>query len=216
MSIDLTPLFGFSLLGFLGITMVSGLLALHLKNRVPGLGVLDSLRAVVYLTQYDAALEYHGLRSRERRSRVDELRADFAESAADGGASAAIHRLGPPRVLASEVAGARMVPSWSRGTLWLAIAVGVGALVLATSTSAFLAGVDSVASGGEATWSTWFVTMTATTDPTGSSTFAVELQLVALVLLLVPFLLGARVWRLWTGNGADASWSHQGVGGAQP
>ncbi|QBX55115.1 hypothetical protein EXE58_06360 [Nocardioides seonyuensis] len=203
MSFDLTPLFGFSFLGILTFTMAGGLLALHLKNRVPGLGVLDGLRAVAYLTQYDAALEYHGLRSRERRARVDELRANLAESAADGGVAAAIHRLGPPRVLASEVAGARMVPSWSRGTLWLAIAVGVAALVLATSTSAFLAGVDSVASGGDATWSTLFVTMTASTAPSGSSTFAVELQLVALVLLLVPFLLGARVWRLRAGNRSD-------------
>ena len=202
MSIDLTPLFGLGLLGILALTMAGGLLGLHLKNRVPGLGLLGGSRAVVYLTQYDAALEYHGLRSRERRARVDELRANLAESAADGGVAAAIHRLGPPRVLASEVAGARMVPSWSRGTLWLGAAVGVGALVLATSTSAFLAGVDSVASGGDATWSTLFVTMTASTAPSGPSTFAVELQLAAFALLLIPFLLGARVWRLWTGNRA--------------
>lgn len=203
MSIDLAPLFGLGFLGFLAIAMAGALLALHLRNRVPGLGVLDGLRAAVYMTQYDAALEYHGLHTRERRARVNELRADLAESAADGGAVAAMRRLGPPRVLAFEVAGARLVPSWSRGTLWLAAALAVCALVLGTSTSAFLAGADTLGSGGQATWSTLFATMTASTTQSGSSTFALELRLVSFVLLLVPFLVGARAWRLWTGRRAD-------------
>ncbi len=197
MTIDLTQ---FSI-GILVVVLGGGALGLYLKNRVPGLGYRDSLRAAVYLTQYDAALEYHGLRRRELRARVAELRADLAESAADGGAAAAIHRLGPPRVLAAEVAGTRMVPSWSRGTLWVGAAVVVGAFAIAVSTSAFLAAVESaVAPGATATWSTFFLTMTATATKSGAPTFTVELPIVTLALLLVPFALGARVWRLWTGS----------------
>lgn len=202
MNIDLT-VFSLASLGFFVIVFAGGLLGLHLKNRVPGLGFRDGLRAVVYLTQYDAALEYHGLRRRELRTRVNELRANLAESAADGGVAAAIGRLGPPRVLAAEVAGARMVPSWSRGALWLAGAMAVGVFALVMSTSAFLAAVESAAAPGDtATWSTFFMTMTATSTHSGPPTFTLELPLVTLALLLVPFGLGARVWRLWTGKPA--------------
>ncbi len=85
-------------LGVLVVVVAGGFLGLHLKNRVNGLGLRGNLTAMAYLTQYDAALEYHGLRRREVRARVNELRANLAESAADGGAVAAVHRLGPPRV----------------------------------------------------------------------------------------------------------------------
>ncbi len=200
MSIDLT-VFGLSGLAFFAIAFAGALLGLHLKNRVPGLGFRDGLRAVVYLTQYDAALEYQGLRRRELRSRVDELRADLAESAADGGVTAAINRFGPPRVLAAEVAGSRSVPSWSRGTLWLAAAIAVGGFGLVMSTVAFLAAVESAAApGATATWSTFFITMDATSAQSGPPSFTLELPLTTLGLLLVPFGVGARVWRLWTGR----------------
>lgn len=198
MNIDLT-VFSLASLGFFAIVLTGGLIGLHLKNRVPGLGLRDGLRAVVYLTQYDAALEYHGLSRREVRARVDELRADIAESAHDGGMVAAIDRLGSPRVLAAEVAGARMVPSWARGTLWLAAAMTVGVFALLMSMSAFLSAVESaVAPGVTATWSNFFLTMTATPVQGGPASFTVELPFVTLLLLVVPFGLGARVWRLWS------------------
>lgn len=57
------------------------------KTRISKIGRCPSVstREVVYLTKYDAALEYHGLHRRELRARVDELTANLAESAADGG-----------------------------------------------------------------------------------------------------------------------------------
>ena len=202
MNIDLT-VFSLASLGIFASTIAGGLVSLHLRNWVPGLGFRDSVRAVSYLTRYDAALEYHGLRRRELRARVNELRADLAESAADGGVSAAIHRLGPPRVLAAEVAGVRMVPSWARGTLWLGAAVAVGVLSLVMSTSAFLSAVESAAApGATATWSTFFLTMTATSVKGGPPTLTVDLPVATLLLLLVPFGLGARIWRLRAGERA--------------
>lgn len=189
------------LIGLFTAILVGGSLGPHLKNRVYGLGFRDSLTAMVYLTKYDAALEYHGLRRREVRARVDELRANLAESAADGGVVAALHRLGPPRVLAADVAGNRVVPSWLRGTQWVAAAVAVGVFTLLMSTSAFLAAVESaVTPGATATWSTFFVTITATSVQSSPASFTVELSFATLALLLVPFGLGARVWRLWTGK----------------
>lgn len=202
MSIDATA-FSLATLGFFASAFGGGLLGLYLKNRVAGIGFRGSLRAAAYLTQYDAALEYHGLRRRELRARVNELRADLAESAADGGVASAIRRLGPPRVLAAEVAGTRLVPSWLRGTLWLAVAMAVGVLTLAMSVSAFLSAVESgVTPGATATWSTYFLTMRATSVQGGPPIFTLELPFVTLALLLLPFGLGARVWRLWTGKPA--------------
>lgn len=175
---------------------VGALLALYLKNRVPGLGLLAGLRAVVCVTQCDAALEYHGLRRCELRARVDELRANLAESAADSGVAAAMHRLGPPRVLAAEVAGSRMVPSWSRGAIWAGVAGAIGLLGLGMSLSAFLTAVEAaVEAGTTATWSALFVTMTATSVENGPPDFTLDLPFATLALLLVPFAVGSRVWR---------------------
>lgn len=203
MNIDPTvfspTIFSVASLGTVGAVFAGAVLGLHLKNWVPGLGLRDSLRAVVYVTQYDIALEYHGLRRRENRARVDELRADLAESAVDGGALAAIGRLGPPRVLAAEVAGTRMVPSWSRGIYWLVVALVIGLVAFQLSASAFLSAVESgVPPGVTASWSSAFWTMSATSEQGGPSSLAVDFRLVALTILVVPFGLGSRVWRLWS------------------
>jgi hypothetical protein len=94
-----------------------------------------------------------------------------------------------------------MVPSWARGTLWLAVAMAVGLFALAMSASAFLAAVESAAAPGTtATWSPFFLTLTATSLEGGPPSFTVELPFLTLLLLLVPFGMGARVWRLWTGK----------------
>lgn len=201
MNID-SNLFSLASLGIVVSTFTGAVFGLHVKNWVPGLGLRDGMRAVVYLTRYDAALEYHGLRRRELRARVDELRANLAESAADGGVTAALDRLGPPRALAAEVAGVRMAPSWMRGVIWLAGALAIGLVALAMSVSAFLGAIGSLAVAGDtATWSTSFVTMTATAGTSGTAdSFGVELPFVTFALLLLPFLVGARVWRLWTGR----------------
>ena len=200
MSIDLT-VFGLSALGSIIVVLIGAVIGLHLKNRIPGLSFRDNLRAMVYLTQYDAALEYHGLRRRELRTRVDELRANLAESSADGGTAAAIRRLGPPRVLAAEVAGTRLVPSWSRGVLWLGFAIVIGVCMLVTSASAFSSVVDSaLAPGDSATWSPFLWTMTATSVEDGPASFELEIPFTTVLLLTVPFLVGARAWRLATGR----------------
>lgn len=201
MNID-SDLLNLASLGIVLPTFGGALFGLFIRNRVPGLGFRDGLRAVVYLTQYDAALEYHGLRRRELRARVDEIRANLAEAAAVDGVAAALARLGTPRALASEVAGVRMAPSWMRGVLWMGAGLAVGLVAIAMSLSAFLGAVDSLAAPGDtATWSSFFVTMTATREAGDEAArFAIELPLVTIALLLVPFLVGARAWRLWTGN----------------
>lgn len=199
MSSDLTS-YGLTTLGFFFLVFAGGALGLHLKNRIPGVGLRDSVRAMVYLTQYDGALEYHGLGSRERRAHVDELRANLAESATDGGVAAATARLGSPRVLATEVAGARMRPSWMRGAIWVGAAILIGLFALMMSASAFSTALPADTS---ATWSTWLWTLTGSYDDDGGSAFGLDIPFTTVLLLVVPFLVGARAWRLWTGRSAQ-------------
>jgi hypothetical protein len=195
-----SPLVSVAALAILLLTLAGGLVGLHLKNRVPGFGFTDNLRAMAYLTRYDAALEYHGLGSRERRGRVNELRADLAESAAVHGLAPAFERLGPPRVLAAAVAGDRMVPSWIRGALWTAVAGLLALGVLLISSSAFLAGAESAPQGAPRPGPTPLLTMTASTDQDSSDVFTLDLSVFAVAFLLVPFAIGARAWRLVTGR----------------
>lgn len=201
MNVDST-LFSVASLGILVSVFAGALIGLHVKNWVPGLGLRDNLRAMVYLTQYDAALEYHGVHRRELRARVDELRANLAESATEGGVRAALDRLGPPRSLAAEVADGRIAPSWMRGVLWLGAVVTMGLFSLGMSVSAFVGAVESLAAPGDpVTWSSPFVRMTAEASTSGGvDSFSIEVPFVTLALLLVPFLIGARIWRLWTGR----------------
>lgn len=198
MSFDLAP-YGVTALG-VTLAFAGGALGMHLKNRIPSLGLRDNVRAMLYLTQYDGALEYHGLGSRERRASVYELKGNLAESAVDGGVTAAIERLGPPRTLAAEVAGSRMSPSWMRGGVWVAAAIMIGLFALVMSASAFSA---ALASDTSATWSPFLWTLTGSSVENGGSTFELDVPLTTPLLLLIPFLVGARAWRLWTGRSAQ-------------
>lgn len=192
MSLDLNALAVSTLVG-IALAFTGGAIGMHLKNRLSGLGIGDNLHVMSYLTRYDAALEYHGLGGRERRANIYELKSNLAESAADGGVAAALDRLGPPRKLAAEVAGSRLVPSWSRGALWVAGAIMIGLFALVMSASAFSAALPADAS---ATWSPFLWTMSGSSEA-GGSAFELQVPFTTPLLLLVPFLVGARVWRLW-------------------
>lgn len=65
-SFDLAPYGFITLASAIPVLVLAGAaLGLHLKNRVPGLGMRDSVRVMLYLTQYDGAREYQGLGSRD-------------------------------------------------------------------------------------------------------------------------------------------------------
>ncbi len=183
------------------VVLLGGFAGLNLKNWLSGSGWPGGVRGTFYLTRYDAALEYYGVGSRERRARVNELRANLTESVAEVGLTTSLDRLGAPRALAAEVSERPFTPSWLRGVLWSGTAGLLGICALLLSTDAFVAGFESVAARGQsASWSTPLWTLQATAAGAGTSAdFTLSLSLVsALLLLLIPFLLGARVWRLWT------------------
>jgi hypothetical protein len=193
---------------FLAAALAGGLAGQTLKNRVPGLRGRDQVRAIIYLTRYSAALEYYGISRRELRARVDELRGDLGDAAGARGVATAIAGFGSPRALAAGVAGDRLSPSWLRGTLWVGLALLGGMVTLLVAFSAFLGGFESVAAPGDtASWSgpLWIAFEATAGDDGRASRFAMSLTIVPVALLVVVFLLGARVWRVRTGRGAPAT-----------
>jgi hypothetical protein len=172
------------------------------RRRIPGLPSGPSTRAPIYLSRYAMALEYYGLRRREISSHVDALRGDLgAGGAAD--LDETLRRLGPPRTLAAEVTSGMLRPSFLRGTIWF----GVGALVALAmsllSIEAFLGGFEAVAEPGQqANWSALGFGVEATMGPDGQAS-SIEFGGASLIVLpLLAFVLGARLWRLlrWTGH----------------
>lgn len=192
-----------ALLAFAAVFIPANLAVQLLKRRVPGLRGRQQLAAAGYLTRYSVALEYYGLRGREIRARVDELRADLAEAAQRGDAAAALARLGPPRSLAASMAGEQLRPSWLRGILWVSVvfAVGIAAHILALE--AFLGGFEPLASpGASGAWSIPGLALEATMGEHGRAS-SIGFSMSGLLLALpVAFLVGSRAWRLRTGRNA--------------
>ncbi|MEO7587532.1 MAG: hypothetical protein ABIS84_05835 [Arachnia sp.] len=196
-------------LAIMVVMFLSGAAGLTLKHWTSGFGLRGGMRTTFYLTRYDAALEFYGIASRERRERVSELRANLADSAREVGLARALAGLGPPQALAAETSAGRYAPSWLRGVVWTAAAGLIWGCAAVLSAVAFLDGFGSVASPGAfASWTAWGWTLTATAHETARHVSSeLVLSLLWLPVLLIPFLVGARVWRVWTGQRHPAGFS---------
>lgn len=183
----------FLLLGVV-VGLLAGAAAVVRRLSVAGGG----LRLVGYLWRYAAALEYHGMRRPEIEDHVDGLRADFGEAIADGATVDDLEaRFGTPRRLAANVAEGLQRPSWMRGGLvalaGLALAM-VGHIVVV---EAFLAGFEATASPGDAAeWSGLGFFAEATMGDDGRASSIGFGGWAMLVLPLLGFVFGSRIWRL--------------------
>ena len=162
-------------------------------------GLRDRAALTTYLTRLSWAMQDYP--AREWRDLRRALRADTLAAAADVGMSRALADLGHPRVLAESYLAQRpgRLPRWTAGT----VAAGVTVLVLfylaATYTFGTLDTLEQLG-GGEVTRHPFGrpVTFSATPDALGVSGDVGPLVLLALGAGAVAWLLGARVWRLWT------------------
>ena len=174
------------------------------RRRVPGLAMGPSMRAALYLTRYAVALEYYGLRRTEITSHVEALRGDLG--AVDALAvDATLHRLGPPRTLAAEVTSGTLRPSLLRGGIWFGIAVMFAFAMSILATEAFLGGFEAVADpGDQASWSSVGFDVEATMGSNGHAS-SIGFGGYGLVLLpILAFILGARLWRLRSRPGTES------------
>ncbi|WP_028045016.1 hypothetical protein [Cellulomonas sp. URHE0023] len=157
----------------------------------------DTLRRETYLLRFSWAVQDFPKYVRLKR----ELRTELNATAAEVGMRQAVAGLGHPRVLADGYLAEldRRVPRWNTGS-WSAV---VTITVLTSLWTAYGLGTLSTLeqNGGGTSTATFLGATTTYTWTAGSISFATVLtwQLVVFLLLafLVPFLVGARAWRLW-------------------
>jgi hypothetical protein len=157
---------------------------------------VDRARLRVYLLRLDYHLsDLPNSRIKEIRS---EIRANTTSAAADIGMRQALANLGHPRVLAAGYLSAesRLFPTYVRGIYWAAGVFWVYQWTVMNYAFGFADG------GSAADESRHIATSFLGTpiDANGSQGYAVEwaVSTTGLVLTLIAFLLGSRVWRALT------------------
>jgi len=174
------------------------------QRRLPGQPFGNSARATMYLTRSATALEYYGLRRKEIRVEVDTVRADLAAADPDD-LDAMLGGFGPPRTLAAAMASELLRPSFLRGTIWFGGALLVSMTVTIIGADAFLGGFEAVAEpGDQASWSFAGSMADATMGSDARSSTISFGRLTLLVLPLVAFVAGLRLWRLARSRGRHA------------
>ncbi len=158
----------------------------------------DTVRREIYLLRFSWAAQDFPKYARLKR----ELRTELNAVASEVGMRQAITDLGHPRVLADGYLAelGHTVPRWNTGAWWGSLAiVGLVALWLVFG----LGSLNTLEQVGGGTATATFLGATTTytfTDDTISSGSHVTWQLMVFFVLTfaVPFVLGARFWRLWS------------------
>ena len=190
-----TTLLGYLLVSYFVLAAVGVGVSLW-RRGVPGIPIGRSLAVAVYLSRVSVALEYYGLRRRERKLVVDDLRSDLGTVEADD-IKATIQRLGPPRTLAAELCDGVLRPSLLRGALWFGVATLVGISVAMLVTTSFVAGFEAAAEPGEsARWFGLGFDIEATMGTEGRVSGVSFGSLWQVPTSAVAFLVGARLWRI--------------------
>ena len=168
----------------------------------------DTLVRERYLLRFSWALQDHP----KDKQIVRELRTELTATAAEVGMRAAVADLGHPRVLADAYLNelGRPVPRWATGAVWGALAVGAVAYL---AVAYGIGTLDTIGQMGGGTLERVFLGATTTfTNDDGavsvSSTLTWQVLVFYAAVFTVPFLLGARVWRVWAGSPATARAAH--------
>ncbi len=184
------------LLGALAVTVLTGLAIVFFTYRARVRTLRDQIRTARYVFDYDNALEWLGVGSRERRALLNEVRANIADSAADGGVDMALERIGPARELARSVAVGRRLPKWPLGLAWgIAATVVIQVTVLAATDAFFLA---AEATGAD-TLSAASGLLPGVTFDYAPDAFGVEFGSAAWWIWALPlaaFVIASRSWRV--------------------
>jgi len=169
----------------------------------PRLSLRDRIVRERYLQRFSWAMQDYPKNARVTR----ELRTELTATAAEVGMARAVADLGRPRVLADGYLAelGRPVPRWGTGGVWGGLAV---AALLFLSLAYAAGTLDTLeAMGGGTVEHTTFgavTTYTSTADAISVGTEATwRLLVLYLVVFLVPYLLGARVWRAWARPARD-------------
>jgi hypothetical protein len=168
----------------------------------------DTLVRERYLLRLDWAMQDYP----KHKPVVRELRTELTATASEVGMRQAVADLGHPRALADAYLSelGRPVPRWSTGAVWGALAVAaVAYLVVAYA----IGTLDTLGQLGGGTVERVFLgaTTTFTNEDDAlsvTSTFTWQALVFYACVFTVPFLLGARVWRAWSGAPTRARAAH--------
>lgn len=193
------------LLGSVVIIALATLAILFLAYRARVPGFVSQVRSARYVVTYEDALQWLGVRYRERDRLVGELRANIAAATADAPMREVLDRMGPAKELARGVAARRRGPTWFTGTVaaFVAVAVHMAATMLMQLT--FLATVEEVASPGQSVSVHVPVGLLFEGTLGGSGTvqaFSLTASAAGVVFPVVAFILFSRPWRLFTARAA--------------
>lgn len=169
------------------------------------MNIIDRVRAEYVTIRYDMWLEWHGVRRRARRAMRREMRINVLDAAAAEGMTRAIDNLGSIRALARESSpdhGRRV--RWTVGGYAAVLTFGAVLHYSLLMGTAWLDGASAAAHGQTQTGRPFFapwvhLELTSANDGMGMSLSGS--LLVPLALSAVAFVVGARPWRLVTGQG---------------
>jgi hypothetical protein len=164
----------------------------------PRLTLRDRITRERYLFRFSWAMQDYP----RSRHLTRELRTELTATATEVGMARAVAGLGHPRVLAEGYIAelGRRLPRWGTGAVWGALAVSALVWLSLAYAAGTLDTLDAMG-GGTVQHSAFGATTTYvnTADSLSVSSEATwQLLVLYLVVFLVPYLLGARVWRAWT------------------
>lgn len=164
------------------------------------MNITDKIKLESWLTRYDFWLDSRGVPMGVRSALGREMRANLTEAATDVGLAQALAGVGEPRALATEAAEDAVDPTrpmWLTGLGWaLAAALGY-AVVMLLSFITFSQGVQAAAVEEASGWALLVPGMELTfTSVDGFAFAAVGFPWLLLVVAVLGFLLGSRIWRL--------------------
>lgn len=168
----------------------------------------DTLVRELYLMRFSWAMQDFP----KNKQVLRELRTQIDAAASEVGMRQAVADLGHPRVLADGYLSGlgRPLPRWTTGAVWGALSVAAVAYLA----MAYAAGtLDTLEQMGGGTLERVFLGATTTFIAEGGSlavesTFTWQVLVFYALVFTVPFLLGARVWRVWSGSPTPARAAH--------
>lgn len=185
------------------VVTVFAILFFAYRARVPGFAA--QARSARFVASYDDALQWLGVRYRERQRLTNELRANIAAAAADAPVREVLDRMGSAKELARGVAARRRGPTWIMGAAAAMIAFVAQVAVTLLMQATFLSTVQELAGPYES------VTVRVPLgllfegtlgDDGGVLSMAVTTSLWLVAIPLVAFILWSRPWRLFTAGAA--------------
>jgi hypothetical protein len=193
------------LLGSAVMFALATLAVLFFAYRARVRGFVSQARSARYVVTYEDALQWLGVRYRERGRLTRELRANIADAAADASVPEVLTRMGSAKELARGVAARRRGPTWLIGGIAAVIMIAVQELVTILMNVSFISAVKAGSVPNHMVTGTVLpgLTFGARLGDSGVvDSLSAHVSSWWLILSVLAFVLWSRPWRLLTARTA--------------